>query len=147
MRKARRFISRKKQVFLVGFSLTFPRFLQISKNRLNTSLVELRISCRFGISFQSKWRIWNLCRFEYHFASIHLNTGKELIEHRSEIFNRKEISYRFEFISPLMWTYSTSVRLKLKRQLISLKKSVEVIINNLVPSASICCNRKAKKRP
>ena len=40
MRKARRFISREKQVFLVGFSLTFPRFPRISKNRLNTSLRE-----------------------------------------------------------------------------------------------------------
>ena len=38
MRKARCFISREKQVFLVGFSLKFPRFPQISKNRLNTSL-------------------------------------------------------------------------------------------------------------
>ena len=38
MRKARRFISWEKQVFLVGFSLTFPRFPRISKNRLNTSL-------------------------------------------------------------------------------------------------------------
>ena len=40
MRKARRFISREKQVFLVGFSLTFPRFPRISKNRLNTSLTK-----------------------------------------------------------------------------------------------------------
>ena len=31
-------------------------------------------------------------------------TSKELTEHWSEIFNRSEISYRFEFISPLMWT-------------------------------------------
>ena len=38
MRKTRRFNSREKQIFLVGFSLTSPRFLQISKNRLNTSL-------------------------------------------------------------------------------------------------------------
>ena len=38
MRKARHFISREKQVFLVGFYLTFPRFSRISKNRLNTSL-------------------------------------------------------------------------------------------------------------
>ena len=40
MRKARRFISRVKQVFLVSFSLTFPRFLRISKNRLSTSLTK-----------------------------------------------------------------------------------------------------------
>ena len=38
MRKARRFISRQKQVFLVGFSLIFPRIPRISKNGLNTSL-------------------------------------------------------------------------------------------------------------
>ena len=38
MRKARRFISQEKQVFLVSFSLTFPIFPQISKNWLNTSL-------------------------------------------------------------------------------------------------------------
>ena len=39
MRKAKRFISREKQVFLVGFSLTFPRFPRKSKNRLNISLL------------------------------------------------------------------------------------------------------------
>ena len=44
--------------------------------------------------------------FEVHFASIHVNTSKEPTEHRSEIFNRNEISCRFEFISPFMWTYS-----------------------------------------
>ena len=38
MHKSRHFISREKQVFLVGFSLTFPRFPRISKNQLNTSL-------------------------------------------------------------------------------------------------------------
>ena len=32
MCKARRFFSREKQVFPVGFSLAFPRFPQISKN-------------------------------------------------------------------------------------------------------------------
>ena len=31
MRKARRFISREKQVFLLGFSLTFPRFRESQK--------------------------------------------------------------------------------------------------------------------
>ena len=39
MRKSRRFISQQKQVFLVDFSLTFPRFPRMSKNKLNTSLV------------------------------------------------------------------------------------------------------------
>ena len=38
MRGARRFFSREKQVFLVGFSLTILRFPRKSKNRLNTSL-------------------------------------------------------------------------------------------------------------
>ena len=42
-----------------------------------------------------------------HFASIHVNTSKELTDHGSEIFNRNDLqlSYRFEFILPLMWTY------------------------------------------
>ena len=45
-------------------------------------------------SFWSKWPIWNSCRFEFHFTSIHVNTSKELTEHHSDT------------ISPLMWTYS-----------------------------------------
>ena len=52
-------------------------------------------------------RLQHPYRFEVHFASIHVNTSKELTEYRSEIFNRNEISCRFEFISPLMWTYSS----------------------------------------
>ena len=64
------------------------------------------MSYRFEISFQSKWPIWKPYRFALHFASIHVNTSRELTEHQSEIFNRNEISYGFEFISPLMWTYS-----------------------------------------
>ena len=39
MRRARHFYSRGKQVFLFGFSLTFPTFPCKSKNRLNTSLL------------------------------------------------------------------------------------------------------------
>ena len=54
----------------------------------------------------AQWPIWDPYRFEFHFASIHVNTNKELTEHRSEIFNRNEILYRFEFILPLTWTYS-----------------------------------------
>ena len=53
MRVARRFFSREKQVFLVGFSLTVPRFPRKSKNRnpkiLNASLGKLcseRKACR-----------------------------------------------------------------------------------------------------
>ena len=49
---------------------------------------------------------------EFDFASIHMNTSKELTEHWSEIFNRNEISYRFEFILSLMWTYSNSLKLE-----------------------------------
>ena len=72
---------------------------EISNRRVNKI-------CSHEISFLSKWPIWNPYRFEFHFASIHVNTSKELTEHQSEIFSRNEISYRFEFISPLMWTYS-----------------------------------------
>ena len=57
-------------------------------------------------SFWSKWPIWSPYRFEFHFASAHVKTSKELTEHWSENFNRNEIPYRFEFILPLMWTYS-----------------------------------------
>ena len=38
--KARCFISPEKQVFLIGFSLTFPRFARTSKNQLNTATAE-----------------------------------------------------------------------------------------------------------
>ena len=68
--------------------------------------VHRKISSRFEISFRSKWPIWNSYRFEFHFTLIHVNTSKELTEHWVEIFNRNEISYWFEFISPLVWTYS-----------------------------------------
>ena len=40
--------NREKQVFLVGFSLTFPRFLRISKNQLNTSLTWVCILWRWA---------------------------------------------------------------------------------------------------
>ena len=56
-----------------------------------------------------KWQIWNPYHFEFHFTSIHVNTNKELTGHRSGIFNRNEISYRFELVSPLMWTYFKKV--------------------------------------
>ena len=48
----------------------------------------MKISCRFEISFRSKLSIWNSCRFEFHFASIHVNTSKELTKHQSAIFNQ-----------------------------------------------------------
>ena len=65
-------------------------------------------------SFWSKWPIWNPYHFEFHFTSIHMNTSKELTEHRSEIFNWNEISRGFELISPLMWTYSKKVCIPLE---------------------------------
>ena len=65
-------------------------------------------------SFWSKWPIWNPYLFEFHFTSIHMNTSKELTEHRSEIFNWNEISRGFELISPLMWTYSKKVCIPLE---------------------------------
>ena len=68
--------------------------------------LHMKISCHFKILFRSKWPIWNPYRFEFHFDSVPVNTSKELTEHQSEIFNRNKISYRFKFISPLMWTYS-----------------------------------------
>ena len=68
MRKARRFLSREKQVFLVVFSLTFPRFPRISKNQLNTSLMLPQVRklkhlpgciCKFGII-----RKWKICVYD-----------------------------------------------------------------------------------
>ena len=85
--------------------------------------VQMKISCRFEISFRSKSPIWNPYCFEFHFDLIHVNTNKELTEHRSEhltehlnteyfIFNRNEISYPFEFISLVMWTYSRTTQMR-----------------------------------
>ena len=64
MRKAKRFSSREKQVFLVGFSLTFPRSPRISKNRLNTSLVGMTISTNVDSSNDQTYvRKVQLCLF------------------------------------------------------------------------------------
>ena len=60
MRKARLFISWKKQVFLVGFSLTFPKFSTKSKNQLQQS--------SRGVLYKRKFR--NLTKF----------TGKHLCQ-------------------------------------------------------------------
>ena len=96
-------------------ALTFKRTCTLNATSNESALihffwvnyVHMKISCRFEISFRSKWPIWNPYRFEFHFASIHVNTSKELTEHRSEIFNRNEISNQFESISPLtLCTYS-----------------------------------------
>ena len=67
------------------------------------NFVYMKISCRFETSFWLKRLMWNPYRFEFHFVSIHVNTRKELTKHRSEIFNQNEISYRFEFILPIIW--------------------------------------------
>ena len=93
-------LSFKRTCALNATSTTTLRFISF---RLN--YVHIKISCRFEISFRSKWPIWNPYQFEFHFASIHVKTSKGLTEQRSEIFNRNEISYQFEFISLLMWTY------------------------------------------
>ena len=69
MRGARCFFSREKQVFLVGFSLTIPRFPRKSKNRLNTSLrtLELMAFCchnvqvNFPSFFNFNFNNFNLC--------------------------------------------------------------------------------------
>ena len=85
----------------------FQAYMRIKRNIQRIFAVYLKISCRLEISFRSKWPIWNPYRLEFHFPSIHVNTNKGLTEHRSEIFNWYEISYRIEFISLLMWTYSS----------------------------------------
>ena len=82
-------LSFKRTCALNATSTTTLRFISF---RLN--YVHIKISCRFEISFRSKWPIWNPYRFEFHFTSIHVNTSKELTEHHSDT------------ISPLMWTYS-----------------------------------------
>ena len=69
MRGARRFISREKQVFLVDFSLTFPRFPQKSQNRLNSTL--LRIMRRFNLLYLPKY----FCSFRGPFGKIGLSIG------------------------------------------------------------------------
>ena len=44
----------------------------------HVNYVHMKISCQFEISFRSKWPIWNPCRLEFQFASIYVNTSKEL---------------------------------------------------------------------
>ena len=63
MRKAKRFSSREKQVFLVGFSLTFPRSPRISKNRLNTSLVGMTISTNVDSSNDQTYVGFEKCNY------------------------------------------------------------------------------------
>ena len=63
MRGARRFFSWEKQVFLVGFSLTIPRFPHKSKNRLNTSLLpgETKVFINESFCFYHK-KLWSKCK-------------------------------------------------------------------------------------
>ena len=49
---------------------------------LRVNFVHMKISCRFEISIRSRRLIWNPCLFEFHFASNHVNTRKELTEHQ-----------------------------------------------------------------
>ena len=69
MRGVRRFFSREKQVFLVGFSLTFPGFPRKSKIRLNTSLQEGRLSISFSTLLLLKRRPWHRC-FPVNFGTF-----------------------------------------------------------------------------
>ena len=63
MRGARRFFSWEKQVFLVGFSLTIPRFPHKSKNRLNTSLLpgETKVFINESLCLYYK-KLWPKCK-------------------------------------------------------------------------------------
>ena len=111
------FITRIEVSFLSKYEIptrmSFKRTCALNATSIEPALihfvsgnyVHMKISSRFESSFRSKWPIWNPYRFELHFVSIHVNTSKEPTQHRSGIFSRDEISYRFEFISPLMWTY------------------------------------------
>ena len=63
MRKAKRFISQEKQVFLVGFSLTFPRSPRISKKRLNASLVGMKISTNVDSSNDQTYVGFEKCSY------------------------------------------------------------------------------------
>ena len=54
---ARHFFSREKQVFLVGFSLTIPRFPHKSKNRLSTSLIFEWITRNFTGRSKTSWNL------------------------------------------------------------------------------------------
>ena len=57
MRESRCFISREKQVLLVGFSVEFPIFPRISKNWPNISLMSLVFFTSRSVSFNDSNRI------------------------------------------------------------------------------------------
>ena len=99
-----------KSIFTMSFKPTCA--LNATSNRSNLILFPSGKLC-WHENFMPVWNlIWikmtdmKSILFWVHFASIHVNTSKELTEHGREIFNQNDISYRFEFISPLMWTYS-----------------------------------------
>ena len=90
-------------------TMSFKRTCALSATSNESALIHF-VSGKL-CSHENLMPVWNFIsvkmtnlksiRFDFHFASIHVNVSKELTEHRSEIFNRNEISYRFEFISPL----------------------------------------------
>ena len=67
-------------------------------------------------SFWSKWPIWSPYHFEFHFTSIHMNTSKELTEHRSEF------STEMKSHADLSW-FPLSCERTLKRCVFPLKTS------------------------
>ena len=71
--------------------------------------VHMKISCRFEISFRSNWRYEIHTVLSFISPQFMWTQVKSWLNGASEIFSRNEISYRFEFISPLMWTYSKSM--------------------------------------
>ena len=89
------FITRNEISFLSKWPIWNPYRYWVSQHPTSlrlfvlfqVSYVHMNISCRFEISFQPKWPIQNPYHFEFHFASIHVNTSKELTENRSKIFN------------------------------------------------------------
>ena len=83
------FHGRNKSVFLVGFSLTFPRFLRKSKNRLNTSLRVIRIlKFRHQKMFFHQTIFWEDLWFP---------------DQRQAILSKVENVFNFPFHSQLSW--------------------------------------------
>ena len=68
--------------------------------------IHMKISCRFEISFWSKWPIWNPYHFEFHLNSC---------GHRSEIFNQWNLK-------PVWFDFTPHVNI-LKKGIFPLKSS------------------------
>ena len=92
-----------KSIPAMSFKLTCA--LNATSNE--TALIHF-VSGKF-CSHENLMPVWNFIsvkmtdmKFIPFWVSFCLNSCKELTEHRSEIFNRNEVSYRFKFISPLM---------------------------------------------